>query len=724
MKLRFRLTIIIALLMATTIATICVILLRQARILQTNVASENLRNLGHGEAILMQQRFEIYMDTINAIAKIYNSFERIEMSARRTYFDSIILSTLESNPGFIGIYSVWKPGIIDNGNPVYSTLYTREHSTREREIITRYDFSTWNVPEYTRCQAAIAANEKNQWMISFPVPFVNRGVDTHVVFMAAPIISNTTGELYGFVGVGVDLAPIKEYIDTIKPFGIGRARLISEDGTVVGHPDHTMIGQNFRDVGAYLYGPHGIQELEDSIKSGNFHFFNHNGNMIVSYPIEVGTVKTHWMIVMDVSERIVLAEVYQMQIFAITISIIMVLVIACIIFFIITYTVKPITNVANTLQNISQGEGDLTQRIPEKGKDEITDMSHYFNLTLEKIGNMVKAIKTQTAALMDIGNNLASQQSQSSSAMTEINANIQSITTRVQNQSASVTETNATMEQITVGINKLNDYIEKEVSSVAQSSSAIEEMLANIQSVTNTLTKNLENVEHLLSASDDGRSGLQGVSQDIQEISRESEGLLEINSVMQTIASQTNLLSMNAAIEAAHAGEAGRGFAVVADEIRKLAENSSVQSKTISTVLKKIKSSIDKITVSTDNVLKKFEAIDSSIKTVAQQEEDVRHAMEEQSAGSKQILDSIGNLNEVTNLVKNTANEMLEGSQQVISESKNLEMVTQEINGSMKEMAIGMDEINVGTNNISTISQKNRESIDILAQEVGRFKVE
>ena len=386
--------------------------------------------------------------------------------------------------------------------------------------------------------------------------------------------------------------------------------------------------------------------------------------------------------------------------------------------------IKPIRSAVHMLREISEGEGDLTRQLTVSSKDEIGDMAHYFNLTLEKIKHLVTTIKQETAKLSGIGNELAKNMTDTAAAVNEITANIQSIKGKVISQSAGVTETNATMEQITENIDKLNGQIEKQTNSVSRSSSAIEEMLANIQSVTNTLVKNARNVKELLEASDVGRTGLQEVAADIQEIARESAGLLEINEVMENIASQTNLLSMNAAIEAAHAGEAGKGFAVVADEIRKLAESSGEQSKTISAVLKKIKESIDKITRSTDYVLNKFEAIDSSVKTVAEQEENIRNAMEEQGQGSKQVLEAISQVNDITQQVKDGSMEMLEGSREVIQEGKNLEIVTQEITGGMNEMANGADLINIAVNQVNDISARNRENINSLVKEVSRFKVD
>ena len=384
---------------------------------------------------------------------------------------------------------------------------------------------------------------------------------------------------------------------------------------------------------------------------------------------------------------------------------------------------KPIVKVTDTLKDIAQGEGDLTRSIIVKSKDEIGDLSCYFNQTLEKIKGLVVNIKQQSSSLSEIGTELAGNMTETASAVNEITVNVKNIKDMVINQSTSVTETDATMEQIADNIKKLNVHVEKQTGCINQSSSAIEQMLANIKSVTRTLINNSENVVELTAASDIGRKGLGDVFSDILEIAKESEDLFKINSVMKNISSQTNLLSMNAAIEAAHAGEAGRGFAVVAGEIRHLAENSSEQSKIINTVLKKIKSSIDKITVTTNKVLKEFEAIDTSVKTVAEQEENIRSAMEEQNQGSKQILEAIVQVNEITSLVSNEAGEMLGGAREVIKEAANLKKTTQEITEHMNEMASGADQINTTVQNVNGLSLRNKESTSQLINEVSRFKV-
>jgi methyl-accepting chemotaxis protein len=190
---------------------------------------------------------------------------------------------------------------------------------------------------------------------------------------------------------------------------------------------------------------------------------------------------------------------------------------------------------------------------------------------------------------------------------------------------------------------------------------------------------------------------------------------------MENIASQTNLLSMNAAIEAAHAGEAGKGFAVVADEIRKLAESSGEQSKTTTTMLKKIKSSIDNITRSSDEVLARFEAISTGVNTVSEHEQSIRAAMEEQEVGGKQILESIGRLNDITGTVKKGSEDMTVASGELLKETSELMKISKETANGMNEMVGGVNQINAAVNGINNMSTENKTNIDALTQQMEKF---
>jgi len=193
---------------------------------------------------------------------------------------------------------------------------------------------------------------------------------------------------------------------------------------------------------------------------------------------------------------------------------------------------------------------------------------------------------------------------------------------------------------------------------------------------------------------------------------------------MNRIASQTNLLSMNAAIEAAHAGDAGRGFAVVADEIRKLAESSAQQSKTTASMLKKIKASIDSITVSSDEVLSRFEVIDAGVKTVSTHELNIRNAMEEQEIGGKQILESMERLKEISVSVKKGAADMLDsGNNLNRSTSDFIEISNQTMSG-MNEIVNGaMIEIQTAVTHVDEMSNENNRNFDELKNESLKFKV-
>jgi methyl-accepting chemotaxis protein len=718
MKLRVRLTLIFAVMTVVMIAGIAAITLFKSQALQTDAAFENLKNLTLAHSNSADADLEVHINAVRTLARTLNGYAEFPEAMRRNFMDGLIHSAVSSNKEFVGIYVVWKNGLIDSNPSIYSPLYTRESGTLERQ-----QFDTWNVPEYSRCQAAIAAGDISE-TISNPVSFVNLGKSTMVCFMTSPIILDNTDELAGFVGIGVDLAILQDMVSEIRPYKTGSGSLYSNDGTIVADQDESNRGKNFREVYKDVLGPQGINHVEESLTDGNYRQINYRGNNLVNYPFYVGSVKTPWTIMVRASQEVVLAPVTQMTFFTLILSVAAVIAAVVITYLVVHKSMKPVVTVVEALKDISEGEGDLTRKIGISSKDEVGDLGRYFNQTLGKIKALVLAIRNQSRSLSDLGNNLSATMDDTTAAMNQIDASVRNIKEKVLNQGASVDETNSAMEKITANINQLNDHIKTQTASVSASSSAIEEMISSIQSVANTLSGNAENLKELTGASDIGRANIQEVSADIQEIARESEGLLEINAVMENIASQTNLLSMNAAIEAAHAGEAGKGFAVVADEIRKLAESAGEQSKTTTVILKKIHGAIDKITQSTGGVLKKFEDIDSGVRTAAAQAGVIHNAMEEQRIGSQQILEAISQLNEITGRVKDGSTAMLESITGVIEAGKNLQRTTLEITAGINDTATGVGQVNTAMTRVDGMSEENKGSVRILVEEVSKFKID
>ena len=403
---------------------------------------------------------------------------------------------------------------------------------------------------------------------------------------------------------------------------------------------------------------------------------------------------------------------------------IIILVLSLVIVYIIAYKMmQPVQAVVAALRDIAHGGGDLTVRLPVIGNDEITNLSAYFNETIEKIGLSIRAVGVNSQSMEEVGNELASNMVETASAINEISANIEGVKQQAMTQAASVTETAATIEEIVRTIKQLNGSIEMQAESVAQSSSSIEQMVANIASITKTLESTDGVIKKLASATGDGKETVVTANTVTQKIAEESGGLLEASSVIQHIASQTNLLAMNAAIEAAHAGEAGKGFAVVADEIRKLAEDSATQGKAITATLKILSGEIETLSDSSRTAEEKFSTIFNLSEQVKSMSDRLTEAMREQENGSKEVLTAIKNINMVTVEVSEGSTEMLKGGEGVAEEMQKLNDLTRVITDSMNEMAAGAVQINNAVQEVNEITQKNKHNIESLVSEVNKFKV-
>ena len=535
---------------------------------------------------------------------------------------------------------------------------------------------------------------------------------TPVVALAKTVKDNS-GALLGCVGIDINLADLTSFISDSRIGRTGYCMLVQNDGMILADPKHPQY--NFKimsetDIPAFA-------EIEKTDQSSIVVSSNGEKWKAFIFPLS----ELDWKLVVLIKQSEILSVFSALLKNMIFIGLLMFVIYFTLAAFVVRVLKKYLNRLGIVLGKVAQG--DLTDRIQVKWRNEIGQILTSLNTAIDHSHSMLSVLHDEVDKMKAVGSDLSSNMEETAAAIRQIGGNVMNVKEKAITQSASVTETVATVEQINGKLNRLVQGIETQTENISESTAVITHMAENTVRISKTLEESNALIKTVYGQTKLGKGGARTANEVVTQIAERSEALLEASQVIQNIASQTNLLAMNAAIEAAHAGEAGKGFAVVADEIRKLAEESNTQGKQIGVVIKESTEIIGHLTEAGAQAEKTFIDVYESVSKISEKEDLIVQVMYEQETNGKQVLEAIKKINDVTAEVSSGSAEMLEGGNQIAVEMRKLADITRETTDSMSEIASGAEQITNAVEEVNEITQKNKVSIENLANEVGKFKL-
>ena len=383
-----------------------------------------------------------------------------------------------------------------------------------------------------------------------------------------------------------------------------------------------------------------------------------------------------------------------------------------------SFVMKPLLHMTEVSDAVS--EGVLTKKVTYNKKNIMGTLGTNLNNAIASLRNNTSEIMKVSNVTVQIKNELAASTEQTSSAINEIAANNTSMKKQVQTLNGTIIETSSSTNEIAANVKSLGSIIEEQAALAVEATAAVNEMIASIQSVAAISESKKNSTKNLVERSETGSGKLDETNQIIHEVAGSIGNIQEMMSIINNIASQTNLLSMNAAIEAAHAGDAGKGFAVVADEIRKLAENTADNAKNIEQVIGTIIGNIERASHSGDETKKAFNEIQSEIRTTEQALNEISYSTKELAIGGEEILKAMSRLSEVSENSRTGAEEMGKGSAMMAEAMVDVEHISGLVTNGMEEIALGIEEISQALHNINEMTHKlggNSDTLDALIQQ-------